>query len=67
MGEWVSDADVLLAQELSPGVSQTMLPATGKTLIDRVLSFRQNLWKWLQGQCFDILRVLSTAISRADG
>ncbi len=41
------------------GVSHTVLPATGKTVIDRVISFRDNLRAWLQGKQFDIIHVRS--------
>jgi len=33
---------------LGESIQQIELPALGKTLIDRVLHFRQNLWQWLQ-------------------
>ncbi len=42
-----------------PGVTHTVLPATGKTLIDRVMSFRRHLHHWLSGRRFDIVQVRS--------
>lgn len=45
----VSPSPSVISQALIPEVWQTALPATGKTLINQILSFRQALWKWLQG------------------
>ncbi len=42
-----------------PGVTHTVLPAIGKTLIDRVMCFRRHLRTWLQGQWFDVIQVRS--------
>ncbi|HEY9880962.1 MAG TPA: glycosyltransferase family 4 protein [Leptolyngbyaceae cyanobacterium] len=42
-----------------PGVYHTALPALGKTLIDRVMDFRQRLWYWLQGRHFEVIHVRS--------
>ncbi len=42
-----------------PGVTHTVLPAAGKTLIDRVMHFRQHLHRWLSGRRFDIVQVRS--------
>ncbi|OLP16084.1 glycosyl transferase family 1 [Leptolyngbya sp. 'hensonii'] len=42
-----------------PQVSQTALPAIGKTLIDRVLHFRQELGIWLQGRRFQVIHIRS--------
>ncbi|MBD0268525.1 MAG: glycosyltransferase family 4 protein [Cyanobacteria bacterium Co-bin8] len=42
-----------------PGVYHTALPALGKTLIDRVIDFRQRLWHWLQGRHFEVIQVRS--------
>ncbi|WP_008309702.1 glycosyltransferase family 4 protein [Leptolyngbya sp. PCC 6406] len=49
----VSPQETTISQGLSPEIYQTALPAVGKTLIDRVLSFRQALWGWLQGQVLE--------------
>ncbi|NEP17112.1 MAG: glycosyltransferase [Leptolyngbya sp. SIO4C1] len=48
-----------LEQSSEFGIQQTALPAVGKTLIDRVLSFRAALWQWLQGRSFDIIHIRS--------
>ncbi len=42
-----------------PGVYHTALPALGKTLLDRVLTFRQQLNQWLDGQYFQSIHVRS--------
>ncbi|MEM6452729.1 MAG: glycosyltransferase family 4 protein [Cyanobacteria bacterium P01_D01_bin.105] len=42
-----------------PGVHHTVLPAAGKTLIDRVIHFRKHLQRWLQGKRFEIIQVRS--------
>lgn len=42
-----------------PGVTHIAFPALGKTLIDRVLSFRQQLGHWLDGQQFDCIHIRS--------
>ena len=42
-----------------PNVNHTVLPAVGKTLIDRVIHFRQHLQNWLQGKRFDVIQVRS--------
>lgn len=42
-----------------PGVIHTALPTSGKTLIDRVITFRQRLEQWLVGQWFDVIHVRS--------
>lgn len=42
-----------------PGVRHTVLPATGKTLIDRVIHFRRHLHSWLSHRQFDIIQVRS--------
>jgi glycosyltransferase involved in cell wall biosynthesis len=42
-----------------PAVTHTILPAAGKTLIDRVLHFRQHLQTWLQGKQFEVMHVRS--------
>lgn len=42
-----------------PGVIHTSLPVYGKTLIDRVITFRQQLKQWLVGQQFDVIHVRS--------
>ncbi|NJM99954.1 MAG: glycosyltransferase family 4 protein [Phormidesmis sp. RL_2_1] len=41
------------------GVNHTVLPAMGKTLIDRVMCFRRHLHMWLQEQCFDVIQIRS--------
>jgi len=42
-----------------PGVAHIALPARGKTLIDRVLFFRQQLEFWWQGQWFESVQIRS--------
>ncbi len=42
-----------------PGVRHTVLPAVGKTLIDRVMCFRRYLKDWLQGRKFEVIHVRS--------
>ncbi|MBE9080025.1 glycosyltransferase family 4 protein [Romeria aff. gracilis LEGE 07310] len=42
-----------------PGVQHTVLPAAGRTLIDRVLCFRQHLRQWLRGRKFEIVHIRS--------
>ncbi len=48
---------------LWPGVTHSVLPAIGKTLIDRVLHFKGHLQRWLQAQVseqrFDVIQVRS--------
>ena len=55
----VSPTMFVTTPPLGPGIDHTVLPAVGKTLIDRVLSFRQALWDWLQGRFFDIIHIRS--------
>lgn len=57
----VTVAPTAEAEEITrwPGVYHTALPALGKTLIDRVMDFRQRLWHWLQGQYFEVIHVRS--------
>lgn len=40
-------------------VSHIQLPALGKNLIDRVLSFRQNLREWLRESTYDVIHFRS--------
>jgi glycosyltransferase involved in cell wall biosynthesis len=42
-----------------PGVFQTELPALGVSLIDRVMSFRRSLERWLHGRTFDVVQFRS--------
>ena len=42
-----------------PHVTHTILPAVGKTLIDRVIHFRKHLHQWLQGKRFEVIQVRS--------
>lgn len=42
-----------------PGVYQVALPAIGRTLVDRVMDFRQRLWQWCQGRYFDVIHIRS--------
>jgi len=42
-----------------PNVNHTVLPAVGKTLIDRVIHFRKHLHSWLQGKRFETIQVRS--------
>ncbi|MGC9527331.1 MAG: glycosyltransferase family 4 protein [Limnospira sp.] len=42
-----------------PNVIQTQLPATGKTLIDRALTFRHHLQLWLRDRHFKIIQIRS--------
>ncbi|MEM0979232.1 MAG: glycosyltransferase family 4 protein [Cyanobacteria bacterium P01_H01_bin.58] len=55
----VSPTPSVISQALTPAIRQTALPATGKTLIDRVLSFRHALWEWLQGRFFEVIHIRS--------
>ena len=56
----VSPTEAIMTQELGPGITQTALPALGKTLIDRVLHFRRGLKDWLATQeIFDVIQVRS--------
>ena len=55
----VSPTGEVIDQELDINFHQVALPALGKTLIDRVLHFRQQLWQWLQGRYFDIIHIRS--------
>lgn len=51
--------EIVSPLERWPGVIHTALPAHGKTLIDRVITFRQQLKQWLVGQRFDVIHVRS--------
>lgn len=55
----VSPTGEVIDRELDINFHQVALPALGKTLIDRVLHFRQQLWQWLQGRYFDIIHIRS--------
>ena len=61
----VTVSPTLTALQSSPltlnwtGVTHTVLPANGKTLIDRVLQFREHLHHWLEGRWFDVIQVRS--------
>jgi glycosyltransferase involved in cell wall biosynthesis len=46
-------------QERWPGVFHTELPASGATLIDRVLCFRRCLAQWLRGRPFEAIQFRS--------
>ncbi|MGF1603363.1 MAG: glycosyltransferase family 4 protein [Thermosynechococcaceae cyanobacterium] len=52
-------ADPISTLERWPQVHHTALPALGKTLLDRVLSFRRQLNQWLEGQRFRAIQVRS--------
>lgn len=41
------------------GFNHVQFPCQGKTLLDRVLHFRQQLAQWLQGKHFDVIQVRS--------
>ncbi|MCG6137784.1 MAG: glycosyltransferase family 4 protein [Nostoc sp. LLA-1] len=45
--------------EMYPHIRQTMLPALGKNLIARVLSFQNSLRVWLQDQRFAVVHIRS--------
>jgi glycosyltransferase involved in cell wall biosynthesis len=47
------------AEEIYPQVKQTMLPAVGKNLIERVLYYRNFLHTWLQKQRFEVVQIRS--------
>ncbi|MDM9384401.1 glycosyltransferase family 4 protein [Chlorogloeopsis sp. ULAP01] len=51
--------EILKENEIYPQVRQTMLPAIGKTLIHRVLSFRRSLQMWFQGKRFEVVQIRS--------
>src|SRR5579862_2238297 len=42
-----------------PGVVHTELPATGRSLIDRVLCFRHHLSRWMRPRSFDAIQFRS--------
>lgn len=52
-------AEMINYAERWPGVHHIALPATGPTLIDRVMTFRQHLMQWWQGQFFDVVHFRS--------
>jgi glycosyltransferase involved in cell wall biosynthesis len=47
------------SNEIHPQVMQTMLPALGENLIERILHFRHLLRVWLQGRRFEIVHIRS--------
>lgn len=47
------------ADNIYPQIQNVMLPAIGKTLIHRVLYFRQQLLYWLQGRKFEVIHIRS--------
>ncbi|PZD75109.1 Alpha-D-kanosaminyltransferase [Acaryochloris thomasi RCC1774] len=49
----------ILSHQRWPGVYHTALPALGKTLLDRVLSFRRQLDQWLRNKRFQAIHVRS--------
>lgn len=51
--------EIIHTRQQWPGVVHTALPANGKTLIDRVVCFRQQLIQWLGHQWFDVIHVRS--------
>jgi len=53
------NSEVTDAQDFSPGVVQTTLPAVGDTLIHRVLYFRAMLESWWKGRQFDVIHLRS--------
>lgn len=56
----VSPTAAVMSHKLGPGIQQTALPALGKTLVARVLHFRQGLKDWLDPQAiFDVIQVRS--------
>jgi glycosyltransferase involved in cell wall biosynthesis len=62
----VGDLELITVSSTAEAVVQThewgqqvALPALGKTLIDRVLYFRQQLGQWLQGRSFDAIQIRS--------
>lgn len=52
-------ADRVDADNIYPQIKNVMLPAIGKTLIHRVLYFRQQLQSWLQGRKFAVVHIRS--------
>src|SRR5580698_5795341 len=55
----VADGADVRSTERWPGVSHTELPASGATLIDRVLCFRRFLAHWLRNRSFDAIQFRS--------
>jgi glycosyltransferase involved in cell wall biosynthesis len=49
----------LVSDQLFPNVQSIAFPALGKTLIDRILYFRQQLTQWLYQQSFDAIQFRS--------
>jgi glycosyltransferase involved in cell wall biosynthesis len=47
------------SDEIHPQVMQTMLPALGENLIQRILYFRRSLQIWLQGRRFEVVHIRS--------
>jgi glycosyltransferase involved in cell wall biosynthesis len=45
--------------QIHPNINHVMLPALGKTLIHRVLYFRQKLFHYLQNQKFEFIHIRS--------
>jgi len=52
-------AEIIPRQERWPSVYHTALPAIGKTLIHRVLYFREYLKAWLKGRYFQVIHIRS--------
>lgn len=52
-------AELINYHQIHPQVMQTMLPALGKNLIQRILYFRRCLRGWLQGRRFDAIHIRS--------
>lgn len=51
--------DTFQSSDPKSRITQIALPALGKTLIDRVLYFRQQLRHWLQGRWFNSIQIRS--------
>lgn len=51
--------ELIRDQAAEQAITQIALPAVGKTLIDRVLYFRQQLGHWLRDQWFDGIQIRS--------
>ncbi|WP_066423879.1 glycosyltransferase family 4 protein [Anabaena sp. 4-3] len=52
-------AELINYHHIHPQVMQTMLPALGENLIQRVLYFRRLLRGWLEGKRFDAIHIRS--------
>ncbi|UKO97046.1 glycosyltransferase family 4 protein [Nostoc sp. UHCC 0870] len=51
--------ELINSVQIHPQIMQTMLPALGENLIQRILYFRRILRVWLQGKRFDTIHIRS--------